>query len=158
MTNPKAREVAMSREIGLSAGGVASRWRHIARFLNVDEAGNIGYDFLGFWCFEKTLEAAERAAANDEWADYFEYRLVQRAGELAGDRVKRHLVEEWTDSMVYLTRRCATYARGEDPGPWLPQHVRRPDIAATGRTIADEIMAELEAEDDVNCHLIGVAE
>jgi hypothetical protein len=121
---------------------MTKRWPHIARFLNVDDSGRVDYDFLSFSCAEEKLSPAERAAANEEWADYFEYRLAQRADELAGNHVKRHLVEVWTDSMVYLSRRCAALARGEDPGPWIGQHVRRPDLDRT----------ELEAVED---HLVG---
>ena len=95
---------------------VQKRWPHIARFLTVDDASDVGYDFVRFCCVENTLGQTEMAAANEEWADYFEYRLAQRAEELDRDHVKRHLVEEWTDSMVYLSRRCACHARGEDPG------------------------------------------
>jgi hypothetical protein len=134
----------------------ANQWPHIARFLNKNDSGRVDYDFLSFCCAERTLSPAERAASNEEWADYFEYRLTQRADELAGDHVKRHLVETWTDSMVYLSRRCAAVARGEDPGPWIAQHLRRPDLQATARAIAQEIVAELDAEDAAEGRLAGV--
>jgi hypothetical protein len=147
----------VSIEVRLSsAGEVTNRWPHIARFLELDDTGGVGYDFLSFCCVEKKLSPAKQAAANEEWADYFEYRLLTRAEELAGDRVKRHLVEEWTDSMVYLSRRRAAYARGEDPGPWVPQHVRRPDLDATGRAITEEIVAELDADDETDNQFVGV--
>jgi hypothetical protein len=133
---------------------VKKRWPHIARFLTVDDASDVGYDFLRFCCVENTLGQAEKAAANEEWADYFEYRLAQRREELDRDHVKRHLVEEWTDSMVYLSRRCACHARGEDPGPWVPQWERRPDLDATRRVIVEEIMAELDG-DESDDQLVG---
>ena len=42
----------------------------------------------------------------------------------------RRLVEEWTDSMAYCCRRSAARARGEDPGEWVPQWKRRPDLVS----------------------------
>jgi hypothetical protein len=117
------------------------RWPHIARFLSVAESVSVGYAMLNIG--EEKMSPAERAAAYEEWADYFEYRLAQRTGELAGNHVKRHLVDVWTDSMVYLYRRGAAYARGEEPGPSIPQHVRRPDLDANARAILEEIIAGL---------------
>ena len=105
---------------------IAKQWPHIARFLSLAESMSLGYAMLSF--DKEKMSPADRAAANEEWADYFEYRLALRADELAGDHVKRHFVEKWTDGMVYLSRRCAAQARGEDPGPWIPQHERRPDL------------------------------
>lgn len=72
------------------------------------------------------------AAAHEEWADFFEWRLEQQADELADDPVERHLMARWTDSMAYCCRRLATFARGGDPGEAVPQHVRRPDLGAEG--------------------------
>jgi hypothetical protein len=60
---------------------------------------------------------------------------------LATDRVKRHLVAEWTDSMAYSCRRSAALARGEDPEPYMPLSIRRPDLDAERRAIAAEIIA-----------------
>ena len=71
--------------------------------------------------------------------------MEQRAEELAADRTLRHLVMEWTDSMVYCCRRSAAYARGEHPGEWIAQHVRRPDLDAEGRAIVAEIITRLDA-------------
>lgn len=118
---------------------VMSRWPHIAPFLEEWGDGKMRYDYLSFWYQESELEPAEQAMANEEWADFFEFLLEQRADELAGDRVKRHLVEEWTDSMVYGCRRAAVIARGGNPGPWVPLPERRPDLAATGRAIVETI-------------------
>jgi len=126
-----------------------NRWRHIARFLWVDAAtGRVDDDYVGWHFANKRVSrpATEVAAACDEWADFFEWRLAQRAAELADDRVKRHLVEKWTDSMAYCCRRSATRAKGDDPGEWVPQHERRPDLDAEGRAIADEIVARLDEQ------------
>ncbi|MPZ83106.1 MAG: hypothetical protein GEV28_23020 [Actinophytocola sp.] len=94
------------------------------------------------------MSPVERAAAYEEWADFYEWCLEQRAAELAGDRVKRHLVAEWTDSMTYCCRRSAAWARGEDPGEWVPQSQRRPDLHAEHLAIVAEIIAELDARRD----------
>lgn len=103
------------------------RWPHITRFLHV-ESGWVEDDFLT-WCITRErLTPAERAAGNEEWADFYEWRLAQCADELAGDLSRRRLVERWTDSMAYCCRRSAAWARGENPGEWVPQHVRRPEL------------------------------
>ena len=81
------------------------------------------------------------------WADFYEFRLEQRAGELAEDPHLRGLVEEWTESMTYCARRCAAVARGEDPGPWVPQWERRPDLAAAKEARVAAIVAELDARE-----------
>lgn len=72
---------------------------------------------------------------------------------MAGDDSKRGLVEEWTDDMAYCARRCAVYARGEDPGEWVPQWERRPDLAAAKRARVAKIIAELDAEREPARHL-----
>ena len=108
---------------------VEQRWPHISRLLRVDSAGTIEGDFIS-WALRvmATLSPAELAASYEEWADFFEYRLTQRADELANDPNLRYLVEHWTEDMAYLCRRAAVWARGEDPGEWIPQHKRRPDL------------------------------
>jgi len=103
------------------------RWPHIARFLRVHESGSVDADFH-VWDW-RVDDRAERAAGYEEWAAFFEWRLLQRAEELAGDPHTRRLVETWTDSMIYSLRRSAAFARGEDPGEAIPQDVRRPDLA-----------------------------
>ena len=126
----------------------SNRWPHIRRFLWVDEATDrIDDDYLT-WHFATervSFPSAKVAAAYEEWADFFEWCLAWRADELAAGRVKRHLVEEWTDSMAYCCRRSAAWARGDDPGEWVPQHQRRPDLDAEGRAIVIEIIAGLDA-------------
>jgi hypothetical protein len=126
--------------------GLLNRWPHIARYLRVDETGRVDDRFHWWWSAEKTLSPAEQAAGNEEWADFYEWRLEQRAAELAGDRVKRHLVETWTDSVAYSCRRLAAWARGEDPGEWIPQSWRRPDLHVEQVAIVDEIVAKLDAD------------
>ena len=112
-----------------------NRWPHIKRFLWVGSSGRFEYDFLRWLRFEDMASPEERAAANDEWADFFEWRLEQRADGPATDRVSRHLAASWADDMAYCCRRLAVLARGEDPGEPVPQHVRRPDLEAEGRAI-----------------------
>lgn len=90
------------------------------------------------------MSPAERAAAYEEWADFYEWHLTQREQELAGDRRKRHLVEKWTDSMAYSCRRSAAWARGENPGSWVSQRERRPDLHAESQAILAELLAELD--------------
>lgn len=111
-----------------SPADVLSPWPHIQRFLQVESSSWVEDTFHQWLWNQDTLSPAERAAANDEWADFFEWRLAQQAAELAGDRLKQYLVAKWTDSMAYCCRRSAAYARGEDPGDWIPQHLRSPDL------------------------------
>lgn len=47
--------------------------------------------------------------------------------------------------MAYIARRCAAFARGEDPGQPVRLWERRPDLDAASRKIVAEIIAELEA-------------
>lgn len=130
----------MSVEVELSIGEVLNRWPHIRRFLRVESAGWVDGAFhVWDWWVRDTVE---RAVGYEEWAGFYQFRLEQRAEELAGDYRKRNLVERWTDDMVYLCRQCAAYARGEDPGEPVPLSVRRPDLEATHRAIVAEIIAE----------------
>jgi hypothetical protein len=94
------------------------------------------------------MAPAECAVSYEEWADFYEWRLEQRAEELAADRAKRHLVAEWTESMAYSCRRSAAFARGENPGEWTPLSTRRPDLDTERRTIVAEIIAELGSRDE----------
>ena len=128
-------------------GKIPKRWPHIERFLWVDDStGGVGEDFPGWLsCDKPKLSPDELAAAYEEWAAFWEWCLVRREPQLAGDRHKRHLVEQWTDSMAHSCRRSAAQARGVDPGEWLPQSQRRPDLYAEGQAIVAEIIAELDA-------------
>jgi hypothetical protein len=127
-----------------SDGDVSTRWPRIRRFLRVDSTGGLDDDFPGWSsCVERKLSAADLAAAYEEWADFWEWRLAQREPEMAGDRRRRHLVAKWTDSMIYSCRRSAAWARGEDPGECVPQARRRPDLHAESQAIVAEIIAEL---------------
>lgn len=80
--------------------GILNRWPHIERFLRVNDSDGLVEDGFPRWSWhaEEGLNPAEQTAAYEEWADFWEWRLEQRAAELVGDRVKRHLVETWTDS------------------------------------------------------------
>jgi hypothetical protein len=114
-----------------------SRWPHIQQYLHVRATGQIDDTFY-WWQFHTeriTLPNPDVAAAYDEWADFYEWCLSQRAGELAADRVKRHQAEEWTADMAYCCRRSVAWARGEDPGEWRSLVERRPDIRAEPHTI-----------------------
>jgi hypothetical protein len=95
---------------------VVNRWPRIRRFLNVESTGWISARFhvWDFWTRE-TLTPAEQAAAYEEWADFYAWRL-----EATEDPLERRRLERWTDDLVYVCRRCASYARGEDPGEWVP--------------------------------------
>jgi hypothetical protein len=120
----------------------SDQWPHIARFIRApDSTGWVEDKFPRWSLYAEELSPAERAAAYEEWADFFQWRLAQRATELARDRDKRHLVEEWTDSMTYCCLRSAAWARGEDPGEWVSQSQRRPDLHAEKMAIVAEISA-----------------
>ena len=126
--------------------GISNRWPHIRRFLRIDPADGVRDNFSGWSsCAERKLSPAERAAAYEEWADFHAWHLARRAPELAGDRRKRHLVEKWTDSMAYSFRRSAAWARGDDPGKWVSQWERRPDLYVESQAIVADIVAELDS-------------
>ncbi|MBP2326793.1 putative YcjX-like family ATPase [Kibdelosporangium banguiense] len=123
---------------------ISEQWPRIARFLGPTGLANYIDDDFSHWSrHAEDLTPAERAAAYEEWADFYEWRLKQRATELADDRCKRYLVAEWTDSMAYCCRRSAAWARGEDPGAWLPQQERRPDLYAESLAIVTETVPQL---------------
>ncbi len=123
----------------------SNQWPRIGRFLQDDNStGWVDDDYLTFSYFEDRLAPAERAAAYEEWADFYEWRL-QRSAESSTDRVRRHLMAEWTDSMAYSCRRSAAFARGDNPGPWVPLPTRRPDLAAEKLAIVTEIVAALDS-------------
>jgi len=108
--------------------------------------GRVDDDLSGWSWRAEELSQEERAAGYQEWADFYEWRLKQRSTELAGDRGKRHLVEQWTDSMAYCCRRLAIQARGDDPGEWVSRSERRPDLDAEREAIVLEIIAKLDAD------------
>jgi hypothetical protein len=110
--------------------GVAQRWPHISRYLQVAQSGEIEDDYLSWHLANNrvNLPSVEAAAALTEWADFYEFQCARRTAELADDHHERRLVEEWTESMAYCCRRAAARARGEDPGEWVPQWKRRPDL------------------------------
>lgn len=117
----------MPPELSTVVRGESARWPHIARYLGV-RAGWIEDDFP-IWCDNRDrMTQADWAAGNEEWADFYEWRFAECAKEMGDDVLKRRLMARWTDSMVYCCRRSAARARGEDPGEWVPQHVRRPDL------------------------------
>jgi hypothetical protein len=125
---------------------VSARWPRIAHYLRADPSnGWIKDDYMP-WFFDhedKSPPCADVAMALDEWADFYAWLLAQRADELAADSVKRSIVEKWTDNMVYSCQRWAARHRGDDPGEWISQADRRPDLEAQSRAIVEEIIAEL---------------
>jgi hypothetical protein len=140
----------MSAQGRLTPEDISNRWPHIGRFLRLDDStGSVDDDHPRFWRVEDRLAPAERAAAYEEWAEFYEWRLEQRSDELATGRVKRHLVAEWTESIAYSCRRSAAFARGEDPGVSMPLSVRRPDLDAERQAIVAEIIAELDSHDQL---------
>lgn len=44
--------------------------------------------------------------------------------------------------MAYSCRRCAALTRGEDPGEWVNQSQRRPDLHAESEAIVADIIAK----------------
>jgi hypothetical protein len=127
---------------------LSSRWPHIGQWLRLEPSGWVKDHYVRwYFAHEKvSLPSVEMAAAYLEWADFYEFRLAQRTDELAADPGLRGLVEEWTDDMAYCCRRCAAHARGEDPGEWVPQWERRPELAAAKRARVAKIIAKLDAQ------------
>jgi hypothetical protein len=126
---------------------LSKRWPHIKRYLRIEPSGWVE-DELHWWDAKAyLLSPEEQAAGYEEQADFYEFRLEQRRDTLANDPHLRGLVEEWTESMTYCSRRCAADARGEDPGEWVPQWMRRPDLAAAKEARVAKIIAELDARE-----------
>lgn len=127
---------------------IANRWPRIRRFLRPDNStGWVDDDHLSFTRGEERLTPTDRAAAYEEWADFYEWRLERQTHELAHDRIRRHLVAEWTESMTYSCRRSAAFIRGENPGAWVSLSTRRPDLTTEREAIVAEIVASLESTD-----------
>jgi hypothetical protein len=116
------------KNVVTSTVDVATRWPHISRYLRVDDAtGWIDGNFRGWHSVAVRVRCPDQeyAAASEEWADFYLWRLEQDRVRLADDRGRLRLVEEWTDSVVYIHKRMAARGRGEDPGEWIPQYERR---------------------------------
>lgn len=117
---------------------LAKLFPRIARYLVIEPDGSIDLGLPNWEWTNNRLSPAEQAAGYEEWADFFEWHLAHRTEELAGDRVRRRMVAQWTDDMAYGYRRCAAYARGEHPGPMIPSWERRPDLEAERRADQEE--------------------
>ncbi|ONI85938.1 hypothetical protein ALI144C_12605 [Actinosynnema sp. ALI-1.44] len=131
----------------LTARQMSKRWPNIRPWLRVNPTTEAIDDEFQQWFFTRgraKLPSKEVAEGYDEWADFYEFRLAQRAEELAADDHKRGLVEEWTEEIAYSARRCAAEARGEDPGEWVPQQQRRPDLHQAREARIARLMADLE--------------
>lgn len=117
---------------------LAQRWPAIGRWLRVHR-GEVCFDYIG-WTFSVDrhgVRGEELATALEQQIAYYEWLLEQRvSGHLAGHRLGQYVCTKWTDSMTYCCRRMACFARGENPGAWVDQHERRPDLAAEGDALA----------------------
>jgi hypothetical protein len=133
---------------------LAERWPLIGWWLRIDRS-EVDFDYFSWFCGVKHrgVQGEELAAAYEQQIAYYQWKLEQRVR----DRLARHLVEKWTDSMTYCCRRSAAIARGDDPGEWVDQHVRRPDLAVEGEAIVDEIMAKLDPDHECDRHLAAVS-
>ena len=131
----------MSVEINHAPGAsiLIEKFPRIARFLEVESNGWVAATFhwWDFWNRDR-VRPAELAAAYEEWAEFYEWRLAERCDELATNPSLRRILERDTDDMTYCCRRAAAYARGEDPGEWVPLWERRSDLAAERR--ADQLV------------------
>lgn len=124
---------------------ITARWPHIADYLYIEPDVDTVEDRYFAWHFateEVKYPDLAMAAALEEWADFRAWHFERRRPTLDNDRNLRSLVERWTDSMVYIHKRNAAHARGEDAGEWIPQHERRPDLEAEHREIVNEILAD----------------
>lgn len=138
---------------------LAERWPLIGSWLRIDR-GDVDFDRVG-WLRDVQVcgvQGEELAAAYEQQIAYYEWLLERRRlGHLASDQVGRHLSAKWTDSVTYRCRRSAAIARGEDPGAWVDQHVRRPDLAAEGKAIVDDIIARPGPDDQCDRRLAAVS-
>ena len=112
----------------------SQQWPHIARYLPKGR-DSAGAAFIRWVCgVDGRLSPDESAACYEEWAAYFEWDLARQTTDHTGDPTRLHLLTRWTDSMAYCCRRSAMQERGDDPGEWVPQYVRRPDYTASAST------------------------
>lgn len=105
---------------------LAERWPLIGWWLTVDRIGWVDGNDLAWSDGAKGrgLTEDELAAGYEQWVQFYEWHLAQRTDEDGWDYVR----SVWTDSYAYILRRQATKARGEDPGPWIDQWTRSPDL------------------------------
>jgi hypothetical protein len=120
-------------------GELRKRWPRLGFALSVGTSGYVHADYFLIVgrMDHRRVQGVERAEAWEELAALYEWRFEQRAGELANDPALRYLVATWTDSMCYSLRRSAAFARGEDPGPVIPQPERIPQVYAELRERLD---------------------
>jgi hypothetical protein len=117
--------VSLQIKAAPAASKLAKKWPCIARFLEVESTGWVTATFHRWDSWTRvSLSQAELATTYEEWAEFYEWRLKS-----TDDRYRHPGLEEWTDDMVYACRRCAAYARGEDPGEWVPSWKRHPNLA-----------------------------
>ena len=120
------------REPSVSATVALDRWPRIQHALTVQDSGYVDCDYPSVvWHMDQQgMRGVERAETWEELAEFYEWRLTTRAGEMAEAPSLRFLLETWTDSMCYALRRSAAYERGDDSGPVVEQSQRRPDLFA----------------------------
>jgi hypothetical protein len=119
-----ARELTHQQRQDLHAK-LRRRWPLIARWVEVDPSGWVASGYM-WWCAAKRdgLDGAELATCLEQWAHFYEWRRDGETAEHGWDYTR----EVWTDGICYVLRRSAAEARGQDPGPWVEQWERRPDI------------------------------
>src|SRR5262245_33508698 len=116
--------------VGIKRGSgsliMEERWPLIARYLDGPPTGWVSARFYSwYWWNWDRLSPPDLAAAYEQWADFYQWRLTQRTHRLATDSSLRRILERDTDDLVYLFRWCAAHARGENPGPLLHSWERR---------------------------------
>lgn len=114
-------------ESPVSATVDLGRWPRIQYALTVRASGYVDCDYC-LVVRRMDHHGLAQAETWEELAEFYEWRLTTRAGEMAKNPGLRFLLETWTDNMCYSLRRSAALARGEDPGPAITQSQRRPDL------------------------------
>lgn len=111
---------------------LAEQWPRIHFALTVCPSGYVDADYflIRSRLDHRDVRGAERAETWEELAAFYEWRLTRRADDMANDPSLRYLLMTWTDSMSCSLRRSAAYARGDDPGPVIPQSRRIPEVYA----------------------------
>lgn len=105
---------------------LSERWPLIGWWVTVERSGWVdGNESAWSGGAEiRGLTVDEISAGYEQWAQFYEWRRDRRTAEHGWD----YFSEVWTDSYAYVLRRLSVLARGDDPGPWIDQHERRPDI------------------------------
>lgn len=109
----RSRRLVPLRKCEELAARLEGRWTRIEYALTVARSGYVDCDYfvIAGRMDHRGVVGEERAETWEELAAFYEWRLTQRAEEMAQSPSLRYLLVTWTDSMCYSLRRSAANAR-----------------------------------------------